>query len=168
MEHSLLVMMYSTVWPGRSFTPPAEELLRRNRGDTCFLVVTRLFRDALAHDEFLDVHISARKTFLVARQNCACGLNPANVRFKVVCFREDRRVAQITDHSTSRKWSEHKSTTGCRMLRFVKRAGFDFSHPFERMPNSSLIILDNSLPPWYSSLQLGLRAAPVNRRGIAP
>ena len=31
------------------------------------------------------------------------------------------------DHFTSRKLSERESTTGCRMLRFVKRAGFDFS-----------------------------------------
>jgi hypothetical protein len=54
------------------------------------------------------------------------------------------------------------------MLRFVKRAGFDFSPPFEQVPNPSLIILDNCPPPWYSSLQLGLRAAPGEPRGIIP
>src|SRR6266853_6638753 len=72
-----------------------------------------------------------------------------------------RRVAQTTDHFPSLKPSEQESTTGCRVLRFVKRASFDFSRPFERVSNPLIIMLDNSPPPWYSSLQLGLRAAPA-------
>ena len=52
-EHSLLVMMYSTVLSGSQLYAATEELLRGNRGHTRFLVVLpRLFRDALANDEF--------------------------------------------------------------------------------------------------------------------
>jgi hypothetical protein len=72
---------------GSQLYAAAEELLRGNRSDTGFLVAARLFRNAFADDELPDVYVSARKTFLVIRENHPCGLDLVNVGFKIVCFR---------------------------------------------------------------------------------
>jgi len=88
-EDSLSVMMYSTVCPGRSFTPAAEELLCCNRSDTNLLVITWQPRDSLADDEFRNVHISAGKAFFVTRQYGACGLELVKIGIKIVSFGED-------------------------------------------------------------------------------
>ena len=66
------------------------------------------------------------------------GLRYGNGQRKTNQRNSSGRVAQTTDHFPSRKQSEHESTTGCPMLRFVKRAALDFSASV-RMVNMSLI-----------------------------
>ena len=70
--------------------PTSEKLLRSNRSDTCFLVVARLSRDALADDEILDLHISTGQAFFVIGQDHACNFQLLKIRIVVVGFGQDR------------------------------------------------------------------------------
>ena len=79
------------VLSGAQFYAASKELLRGNRGDAGFLIVARLSRDALADDEFPDVHFPICQTVFVVRQTPSRAISSLlKIRFVIVCFREDR------------------------------------------------------------------------------
>jgi len=67
----------------------SKELLRGYRSNACLLVVTRLPRDAFAHDKFPDVHFAIRQAVFVVREHPACELKLLQIGIVIVGFRED-------------------------------------------------------------------------------